>query len=141
MINGNTQAASILVSSAEYLVGTQTLKAGGPAITASGKAISLASGGSIVVVDGITEAFTALLGAATPTGNPSATTTPGQGLGGIIASVGGFATPITTSEGTAAGGGFNGTVFTSASNLMKESRSNWVMWWMLGIVAVAFLIL
>jgi uncharacterized protein YodC (DUF2158 family) len=143
-INGNTQAASVILSASsvpEYLVGTQTLKAGGPAITVSGTVISLANGGSSVLVDGKTEALTALLGAATPTGNPSAIETPGQGLGAIIASLGGFATPASTSSTTIGYIGFNGTVFTGGSYSMKRVRGSWIMGSAFGLVLVGVLIL
>jgi hypothetical protein len=138
-IDGNTQAASVLLSASsvpEYLVGTQTLKAGGPAITVSGTVISLASGGSSVLVDGKTEALTALLGAATPTGNPNAIETPGQGLGAIIASLGGFATPVSTSSTTIGYTGFNGTVFTGGSYSMKRVRGSWILGSAFGLVLV-----
>jgi hypothetical protein len=139
VINGNTQAASILLSASsvpEYLVGTQTLKAGGPAITVSGTVISLESGGSSVVVGEKTEALTVLLGAPTPTGNSNAIETPGQGLGAIIASLGGFTTPVSTSSSTTGYPGFNGTVFTGGSYPMDGEWSSWITGSMFGLVLV-----
>jgi hypothetical protein len=140
VINGNTQAASILLSASsvpEYLVETQTLIAGGPAITVSGTVISLVSGGSSVVVGGMTEALTVLLGAPTPTGNPNATETPGQGLGAIIASLGGFATPVSTSSSSTVYPGFNGTVFTGGSHSMNGEWPSWITGSILGLALVS----
>jgi len=72
------------------------LRAGGQTITAGGTVISLASGGSSIVVGGTKEALSVPFVAATLTGNPSATETAGQGLGGITTSLVGFAAPVST---------------------------------------------
>jgi hypothetical protein len=103
-VNGNTQPlAALLRISAKHIVASQTLIAGGPAITISGTVISLQAAGSSVVVDGQTEALSAFMGVSTTT------------LGGIIATIGGFGTPTTTATGgnaQASGAvGYNGLCF------------------------------
>jgi hypothetical protein len=88
----------------EIIIEDQTLKAGGPAITVSGTVMSLETGGYTVVVGGKTEPVSELVGTSTT-----------KGLGGIIASLGGFAETPTLSSTQPTGTqieGFNGLIFT-----------------------------
>lgn len=92
-----------------YVIGTQTLAPGGPAITVSGTVYSLESGGSSVVVGGSTTALTALEGSSS------------GGLGNIIVTVGGFETPSVISSNPT--GGFDGTTFNGAA--AKSMKTSW----------------
>lgn len=67
IVDGSTQAlsAAFPTSVSEYLVGSQTLVAGGPAITVSGTVISLVSGGGAVVVGETTEPLSQFLASTT----------------------------------------------------------------------------
>jgi hypothetical protein len=88
----------------EIIIEGQTLIEGGPAITVSGTVMSLETGGYTVVVGGKTEPVGELVGTSTTTG-----------LGGIIASLGGFGETPTTSSTQTTGtqtAGFNGLIFT-----------------------------
>lgn len=97
------------------MIASQTLLPGGPAITVQGSVISLFADGKEVLVGSKTEALGALL---TPlstgtrlggTVEASGVTTAGNGIGGAIASQGGFA-PVesTTIAGSSR---YNGTMF------------------------------
>ena len=128
LINGATEPLSALLGSSTattdmafvFGMGTaaQTLEAGGAAIAVSGTVMSLLPGGSSVVVGGQTVAASVLVGegarSTVLTGSVIA------GLGGIIASLGGFGGIETagsasrTSSGIASLTGaatFNGTMF------------------------------
>jgi hypothetical protein len=95
----------------EYVLGSQTLVAGGAPLTISGTVVSLELGGQSVVVAGSTEAMAAFWKQNTGLAGPIATSS--AGLGGIIATLGGFATPTSTSVGYTGPmvGEYNGTVF------------------------------
>jgi hypothetical protein len=111
LISGTTQPLTALLTSStrtpEYIVASQTLVPGGSAITVSGTVVSLQAQGSSVVVRAKTEALSAFLG--------SKTTTLAGGLGGMIVSIGGFATRGSSSSSfaqyTTGARPFNGTVF------------------------------
>jgi len=128
VVNGNTQPlASFLSTTAEYLVGTQKLKAGGPAITILGTAVSLMPDGSNVVVGKVTEALSVFLG--------SATTTVHDGLGGVIATIGGFTTQSTMVATSylqigGDGEGYNGTMFLGSGERLR--RNMWAWGFLLG---------
>ena len=117
VIGGTTEPLSVLLTpSLEYLVGSQTLIAGGAAITISGTVISLLAGGESVVVGGTkTEGLKELLG-------PSPTTV--HGVGEIVATIGGFAIG-TSGKGGFGGGGDNETVFFGKASLGKGRGSIW----------------
>lgn len=84
-MNGNTKPlAAITSSTTAYIVGSQTLVPGAPAITVSGTTISLETDGSSVVAGGSTQALGSFLGSSTGTAVVG-------GLGGVIATIGGFA--------------------------------------------------
>lgn len=110
VIGGTTTRAvnEILDSSSavKYQFGSQTLIAGGPAITVSGTLVSLEAGGSSVVIGGTIENVEIL---STKYGNGAESTI--LGVGGIIVSLGGFAAP-TDLPIDVGGSGYNGTVFT-----------------------------
>jgi hypothetical protein len=113
-------------------VGSQTLVDGAPAITISESVVSLHSGGSSVVVGSKTEALSELLGGST-------TTVPG--IGGIIATIGGFgdlssASPSTstTSYVQAGGSGYNGTMFLGRGSSSKDV-------WRIELVIVSSLVM
>jgi hypothetical protein len=132
VVNGSTQALTIAfpTSISEYLVGSQTLVAGGPAITVSGTVISLVKGGSSVVVGGTTQALSAILASAT---------SQSQGLGGIIASLGGFVTPAPTPVSTTRYVDYNGTVFTGGCSRYGEGNPFLGLLLGMGTVAVVML--
>jgi len=130
VINKTTQPlASILASTtpAFIIAGSHTLVAGGPVITVSGQVASLQSGGASVVVGGKTEVLSAFLGSST-------TSTEVGGLGGIIATIGGFGPEISTGI---AGGGYNGPAYVGGSQCLKVWDNLWVG--LLGVLT-AFLI-
>jgi hypothetical protein len=102
-----------------YVLGSQTLQAGGAAVTASGTVLSLLADGSSVVVGGTTtiaaSAASAWLG---KSGTLATVTQTVSGLGGIIASLGGFegsepevvsATTSIANSSSYEGPAFNGT--------------------------------
>lgn len=128
VVDDTTQPLSAVLATPEYVVASQTLIPGGPAITVSGTVVSLLTGGSSVVVGGKTEALSAFLG-------PSTTE---MGLGGIIATIGGFESPKSTSTSpssyvqVSASGGYNGTMFLGGVE-RSRGRSVWVMGVMVGI--------
>lgn len=134
VVGGSTQALSALLSTPEYVVasGSQTLVAGGSAITISGTVVSLQSGGSSVVIGGATtEALSAFLGSTTTTGS----------LGGVIASIGGYATSSESAGSSSTGlSTYNGTAFTGKAT-KREAASVWSWGLCLGagIVGVAWL--
>lgn len=116
--------ALIVDGTTEYLVADQTLVAGGPPITISGTMVSLEAGGQRVVVGSSTEAIASFL--SQNSGLVGVQTT-SQGIGGIIASLGGFTTPEISAaptdgyvgpivSGTSAGDGYNGTMFLGAAS-------------------------
>ena len=111
MVGSSTKAITALLGTstpAYVIASSQTLEAGGSAITVSGNVVSLQSGGSSVVIDGTgTEALSAFLGSAT---------TSASDLAGIIATIGGFGT-LTTGSTTSSTGvsSFNGTQFTGSA--------------------------
>lgn len=118
----------------EYIVasGSQTLVAGGAAITVSGTAVSLMSDGSSVVVGGTkTEALSAFLGS-----------TITSGFAGIIASEGGFGTSTSKANGPATTGvsSYNGTTFT-ANAVARDLGGAWTWGLVLGagVVVVGWL--
>lgn len=116
-------------SPAIYLIGTQTLKAGGAAATISGVVVSLVEGGSSVAVGTITEGVSDLLKSTTK-----------DGLGGVIASLGGFNTqapPRTTSISLGGNDGFpqNGTAFIGSG--VKARTTVWLWGFSLGTTLVA----
>lgn len=57
---GGSQSAKF--SNAEYIIGEQTLKPGGPAVTLSGTVVSLVPGATAVVIDSSTSSITSPLG-------------------------------------------------------------------------------
>jgi hypothetical protein len=114
IVDGSTQALTALLPTStssvpEYLLGAMTLSAGGPAVMVSGTVYSLAPPGSFVVVDGTTRAVGAISGIATPV---TSEWSQSQGIGGIIATLGGFASSSTTTVPSLIGGSWNGSVFT-----------------------------
>jgi len=145
-------------SEVEYLIGPQTLVPGGVAtVSMSGSAVqvSLLAGGSSVVIVGPdgkkTMPASVLIGEGATSTEVLVTET---GLGGIIASVGGFAgatTEAVTSQslyvlvpGASTVGAFNGTIFTGeGSSISRRERSVWVAWWglLLGLGAVSVVLL
>lgn len=113
--------AVVVDGSTEYLIGGQTLKAGGQAITVSGTEVSLELNGQTVVVAGSTEPLGSFW--AQNTGLVGYVESTSQGLGGIIATLGGFATPTSTLmgytgpeyTGTATNSGYQGPMFFGAA--------------------------
>ena len=113
-----------------YLIGSQTLVAGGSAITISSSiVVSLMSGGQSVVVEGssttetlaVTAAFISTEGVA----NPSET-----GIGGAIVSIGGFTTS------TSANGGNGSAAFTGLTvqgvgmkAIVVQDLTAWIIIW------------
>ena len=124
VVGGSTQPIGALLSaSPEYVVGSQTLATGAAAITISGSAASLKSDGSSVVVGSETEALSVLLGGSTTTV---------KGIGGIIATIGGFGTQsnaslstIPTSYVQVGGSGYNGTIFLGRGSVSKGEINVW----------------
>lgn len=123
----------------EYIIGgTQTLAAGSSAITVSGTEISLDPGGETVVIGGSsTVALSAFLSA--ESGDVRTTTGTELGIGGIIASLGGFGPPDPSPTTTDLSGsievGGNGTllVFTGAGS-REGGRGGDLYVWALGLV-------
>jgi hypothetical protein len=104
-----------------YLVGSQTLEAGGSAITISGSVLSLLPGGSNVILDGTTTAVSVLSGATSTILTASAAT--GEiDLGGVIASVGGFAS-VGVGGSVDGDEGGNGALNTTLSGVIVETGS------------------
>jgi hypothetical protein len=101
IINGVTQHF-VQPGSSTYIIGSQTLIAGSPAITVSGTKVSLMPGGSSVIVGGTTEAVDGFIVGSTGTSI--------SGIGGVIMSLGGFATPTSQSGKTNPTVVSNGTV-------------------------------
>jgi hypothetical protein len=101
IINGVTQKF-VQPGSSTYIIGSQTLIAGSPAITVSGTKVSLMPGGSSVIVGGTTEAVDGFIAGSTRTSI--------SGIGGVIMSLGGFATPASESGKTSPTVGSNGTI-------------------------------
>jgi hypothetical protein len=117
-----------------YIIGSQTLIAGGPAITVSGEAISLDPAGQSVVIGGATKPATAVLGIYTATGGSE--TTSEMGLGAVIMTIGGFVQDPPEASTTSSTTGFNGLVFTGGSS---GSRADARYVWITGMVVLAFL--
>ena len=120
-----------------YIIGSQTLVAGGSAITVSGTVISLDPDGQSVVIGGTTEPATAALGIYTATGGSE--TTSEMGLGAVIMTIGGFGQdpPVTSNLTTSSTTGFNGLVFTGGgSGSCIDARYVWIM----GMIVLAFLL-
>lgn len=96
-----TAAPLYTVGPSAIIVGSQTLVPGAPAITISSHLVSLASAGSVIIDNSVTEALSSFI--------PATETKSCTGLGGAIMSVGGFASstdtpnPINNSTGS-----FNG---------------------------------
>jgi hypothetical protein len=113
-VNGALTTSSLSSSSSilEIIIEGQTLKAGGSAITVWATVMSLETGGYTVVVGGKTE----------PVGQLVATSTT-KGLGGIIASLGGFAeTPtLSSTQPTGTQAEFNG-LYSLAMGLGREEE-------------------
>jgi hypothetical protein len=106
-------------------VGSQTLVAGAAAVTISGSVVSLQSGGSSVVVGSKTEALSVLL---------AGSTTTVKGIGGIIATIGGFGaqssvrpSTSTTSYGQVGGSNYNGTIFLGGGSVSRGDIGFWGM--------------
>lgn len=100
-----------------YVVDGQTLTPGAPAITIGTNVMSLEAGGSSVVVGGSTIAVSQLSGLSTASD---------PGIGKILLSMGGYATPTSASwqaTGGLAPGQYNGTVFTGAGSRKWSSRN------------------
>jgi hypothetical protein len=159
VVDGTTKPVSAVSGAysteAALVLGTgsvaQTLKPGGSAITVSGTVISLLVGGSSAVVGGKTVAASVLVAqGAKATVVTEAVTT---GLGGIIASLGGFTstgTKVETKTGVTNAGqstatsqaGFNGTVFTGVGLGRSEA---WMGLWgtstLMGICIMGMIIL
>jgi hypothetical protein len=99
------------------VIGTQTLAAGGSAITISGTVLSLEAGGQTVVVGGVTQDLSSWL-------QVISTATSSGGLASIIAAMGGFATPTLTLTPTSVTGnasaGFNGLGFSGLGARVVE---------------------
>lgn len=99
------------IRTAQYLVGSQTLSAGGPAITFSGTVVSLQSNGSSAVIGGSTQSISAFLaptpevviGSRTVTAGASAITVLETAVslqtGGSSIVIGGSTQPVTTVAG------------------------------------------
>jgi hypothetical protein len=137
VINSSTSPIST------YQVGTQTLVAGAPGITVSGTTIGLQAGGSSVVIGTVTQPASILYntpatvsGTVNSSGNSGSTVVNGQtvtasssaqstGIGGVIISLGGFATPSSSSAATTTlvvpAGASNQTVFTAAGSRTQTS--------------------
>lgn len=141
VVDGKTNPISSVFPTPKsaILFGSQTLKAGAPPITLSGTVVSLMEGGSSIVVGTVTQAVSAFLG------NAGATTAY-NGLGGVIASLGGFATPVTSSTTNSLVGsaaveynGYNGTTFLGGGQ--KITSSIWIWGFTLGggLLAVGWL--
>jgi hypothetical protein len=114
-----TGNALVVDGTSQYLIASQTLVAGGPAITVSGTVVSLQSGGQSIVVGSSTEAISSFVGATS------------SGLGGAIVSIGGF-----TSSGPVSTTGYNGTVFTGATSKSRgEVLGIGVVLWVAGLGA------
>ena len=136
MVNGVT----------EYLLGDKTLQAGGSGIIISGTVLSLQVGGQTIVVAGTTEAIDGFL-TQIPALVGLVTTTSGS-LGGIIASLGGFATPTPISTETETGSGYSGPhpgpLTTSAYNglvFTGAASTRWVNTWLIvGSMTLALLV-
>ena len=123
MVGGTTQAipkiSGVSTVENEYVVGSQTLKAGGPAITVSGTVVSLLSGGLSAVVGGTTTVAAAAVAGAKQTLVTETQATGQVSLGGVIASVGGF-----TGAGSGSGsGGGTGGINTKTTATSKSSPS------------------
>jgi hypothetical protein len=118
-----------------YIIGSQTLVAGGSAITVSGTVVSLDPGGQSVVIGGTTEPATAALGIYTATGGSE--TTSEMGLGAVIMTIGGFGQDPPEASTTSSTAGFNGLVFTGGGS---GSRADARYVWITGITVLAFLL-
>lgn len=148
VIAGSTLALSALtgtgpttISEVEYLIGSQTLSAGGVAtISISGSAVqvSLLPGGASVVVGGTTTAPASILISEGAKSTEVLVTE--TGLGGIIASVGGFVgsttsasitqSPYVSVPSSSGMSAYNGTTFTGSASLVSRREGNvWVAWW------------
>lgn len=165
VIAGSTLALSALTGSGptttsevEYLIGSQTLSVGGIAtvsISGSTMQVSLLAGGSSVVIGGTTTMPASMLISEGAKSTEVLVTE--TGLGGIIASLGGFATrsagatntntspsPYVFAPGASGVSAFNGTIFTgSASSISRREDTLWVAWWrlLLGLGTVGVVLL
>lgn len=118
-----------LVPTVEYIVSSQTLRPNGPAITVGGTVISFLPGASNVLVGTSTVALSDLIGV---------TTTSLANIGGIIATIGGFATDsdpaAATQSATGTGSGnYNGTMFFGGAAKTNGQRSVWILGLVLGL--------
>jgi len=139
VIGGSTQPVTALLplttSRIDYVLAGQTLQAGGKAITASGTVISLMSDGKSVVV--AATGTTQTLDASVLKGDGASSTVvmeTGTGIGGIIASVGGFVSSSTSAtyvQYTGAGG-YNGTMFVGGTG--RLSGNGWRIWIPIGLL-------
>jgi hypothetical protein len=118
-----------------YIIGSQTLIAGDPAITVSGNVVSLDPGGQSVVIGGTSEPASVALGIYTATGGSE--TTSEMGLGAVIMTIGGFGQDPPEASTTSSTTGFNGLVFTGGGS---GSRANARYVWITGMIALAFLL-
>ena len=124
-ISGSDSADAI--ATVEYIISSQTLRANGPAITVAGTVISLLPGATSVLVGTHTVALSGLIGATTNTV---------ASIGGIIISVGGFATNAYTSTAsvTATGNGnYNGTLHLGGAARTAGEKSTWSLGLLLGV--------
>jgi len=111
--------ALIVGGTSQYLLASQTLVAGGPAITVSGVAVSLQNGGESVVVGSSTLAIESFAASETS-----------SGLGGIIASIGGFTSDTVGVSPT----GYNGATFTGAAvNSRKRVLKIHILGWVVSL--------
>lgn len=127
-----TGSGPITTSEVEYIIGSQTLSAGGVAtlsISGSAVQVSLLAGGSSVVIGGTTTMPAGILisEGAKSTEVPVTETS----VGGIIASIGGFLTSSSTSQTSPSSttAGFNGATFTGSGSLAYRKEGFWVAWW------------
>jgi uncharacterized protein YodC (DUF2158 family) len=116
MINGMTMTAN---SASDYVVETQTLKPGGPAITVSGTRISLASNAATVVVGSQTSALS----------EPSKTMGTGDyvwsGLAGILSAASESASSLSsTADKESAAGSVSASLFTNPSETASLSTQD-----------------
>lgn len=96
VVDGSTQAIDPIAqvtTEQVYVLGSQTLDAEGAAVTVSGTVLSLAADGSSIVIGGTTTI--AVAAASELLGKSQTVAQTGNGLGGIIASLGGFENPET----------------------------------------------
>jgi hypothetical protein len=125
-----------------YVLGSQTLVAGGAAITVSSSIVlSLLSGGQSVVVEGSSTTETLAITAVFTSTEGVLETGTSTGLGGVIVSIGGFSTPTSTSVAGNGTAEYTGITFQGAGSRTKHVESLGVLVIGAGVAMLGILVL